>query len=89
MEEDVRQLQETVKSILARVKSQGDSAVRYCEKEFDPYDPPSFRVSEEQAVQAAAHLPAEVIEELAQIRKINFFVQSVNAKRYLPHGAKR
>jgi histidinol dehydrogenase len=39
-EEDVRQLQEAVKSILARVLSEGGEAVRYYEKEFDNYEPP-------------------------------------------------
>jgi sulfopropanediol 3-dehydrogenase len=63
-EEDVQQLQETVKTILARVKTEGDSAVRYFEKEFDNYDPPSLRISAEQAAQAVEQLPAEVVEEL-------------------------
>ena len=36
-EADVHQLQDTVKSILARVKTEGDRAVRYYEKEFDNY----------------------------------------------------
>ena len=72
-EEDVQQLQETVKSILSRVKTEGDSAVRYYEKEFDDFDPPSFRISEAQAAQAAEHLPAEVIEEL------DFAIEQVTA----------
>ncbi len=63
-EEDVQQLQETVKSILARVKSEGDEAVRYYEREFDKYDPPSFRISEAQAAAAVDQLPPGVVEEL-------------------------
>ena len=72
-EADVHQLQETVKSILARVKTEGDSAVRYFEKEFDNYDPPSFRIREEQAAKAKAQLPAEVVEEL------DFAIEQVTA----------
>ncbi len=72
-EEDVHQLQETVKSILARVKTKGDKAVRYYEKEFDNYDPPSFRISEEQAARAVEQLPAEVVEEL------DFAIEQVTA----------
>jgi histidinol dehydrogenase len=72
-EADVRQLQETVKSILATVKTDGDKAVRYYEKEFDSFDPPSFRVRDEQAAQAANELPAEVIEEL------DFAIEQVTA----------
>ena len=63
-EADVQQLRETVKSILAKVKNEGDGAVRYFEKEFDSYDPPSFRISPEQAARAVELLPAEVVEEL-------------------------
>ena len=60
-EADVHQLQDTVKSILARVKTEGD---RDYEKEFDNYDPPSFRISEERAAKAVEQLPAEVVAEL-------------------------
>jgi len=72
-EADVRKLQETVRSILARVKAEGDGAVRYYEKEFDNFDPPSFRISEEQAAGAAAQLPAEVLTEL------DFAIEQVTA----------
>ncbi len=71
--EDVQQLQETVKSILATVKAEGDSAVRNYEKKFDNYDPPSFRISAEQAARAVEHLPAEVVEEL------DFAIEQVTA----------
>jgi histidinol dehydrogenase len=72
-EEDVQQLQDTVKSILAKVKADGDSALRYYEKKFDNYEPPAFRISAEQAAKAAASLPAEVIEEL------DFAIEQVTA----------
>jgi histidinol dehydrogenase len=63
-EEDEAHLQETVRSILAEVKEKGDSALRYFEKKFDNYDPPSFRITSEQAAGAVDELPADVIEEL-------------------------
>jgi len=72
-EADVHQLQETVKSILARVKTEGDNALRYFEKQFDNYDPPSFRISEAQAAKAKAQLPPEVVEEL------DFAIEQVTA----------
>jgi histidinol dehydrogenase/sulfopropanediol 3-dehydrogenase len=72
-EEDVQQLQKTVKSILSKVKTDGDSAIRYYEKKFDDFDPPSFRISEEQAAKAAEELPAEVVEEL------DFAIEQVTA----------
>ncbi len=72
-EEDVQQLQKTVKSILSKVKTDGDSAVRYYEKKFDDFDPPSFRISEEEAAKAGRELPVEVIEEL------DFAIEQVTA----------
>jgi len=76
-EEDVQQLQKTVKSILARVKTDGDDAVRYYEKEFDDYDPPSFRISEKQAAAAMEQLPVEVVEELDYaIEQVTAFAQA-------------
>ena len=76
-EEDVQKLQETVKSILARVKFEGDDAVRHYEKEFDNYDPPSFRVSEAQAAAAVEQLPSGVVEELDYaIEQVTAFAQA-------------
>jgi histidinol dehydrogenase/sulfopropanediol 3-dehydrogenase len=72
-EEDVQQLQKTVKSILSKVKTDGDSAVRYYEKKFDDFDPPSFRISEAEAAKASEELPVEVIEEL------DFAIEQVTA----------
>ena len=72
-EADVRQLQETVKSILDRVKAEGDSAVRYYENKFDGYDPPSYRIDEAQAAGALKLLPDEVIDEL------DFAIEQVTA----------
>jgi sulfopropanediol 3-dehydrogenase len=63
-EEDVTGLRETVGSILYEVGKKGDSALRYYEKKFDNFDPPSFRISPEQAAGARDELPADVIEEL-------------------------
>ncbi|CAB1074487.1 Histidinol dehydrogenase (EC [Olavius algarvensis Delta 1 endosymbiont] len=76
-EADVRQLQETVKSILAKVKTEGDPAVRYYEKEFDNYNPPSFRINEAQAAAAVEQLPADVVEELDfAIEQVTAFAQA-------------
>jgi histidinol dehydrogenase len=72
-EEDVQQLQKTVKSILSKVKTDGDSAIRYYEKKFDDFDPPSFHISEEEAAKAGEELPVEVIEEL------DFAIEQVTA----------
>lgn len=63
-EQDVRELEERVAAILARVKAEGDAALRFYSKQFDRYEPVSFRVTREEAARAADVLPAAVIEEL-------------------------
>lgn len=63
-EEDRRKLQDLVRSILGRVKWEGDAALRSYEKEFDAFEPESFLVTAEEASRAAAMLPAAVVEEL-------------------------
>lgn len=63
-EADVRELQETVQSILTRVRAEGDSALRFYSRKFDNFDPPSFRITAEQASEAKNELPPAVIEEL-------------------------
>ncbi len=63
-EQDVRQLEETVAAILARVEADGDEALRFYSKQFDHYEPASFRVTPEEAALAADSLPPAVIEEL-------------------------
>ncbi len=74
---DVQQVQQTVKSILANVRDNGDRAVRHYEKAFDNFEPDSFRISREQAGRAADQLPAEIIEELDfAIEQVRAFAQA-------------
>ncbi|MBC7810987.1 MAG: histidinol dehydrogenase [Burkholderiales bacterium] len=61
---DQNALRETVRSILERVRLDGDEAVRSYSKKFDNFEPSSFLVSDEQASQAKDELPPAVIEEL-------------------------
>jgi histidinol dehydrogenase len=63
-ESDLSRLQETVSSILERVKAEGDAALFHYEKKFDSYEPATFRVTAEEAAKAGDKLPAEVVEEL-------------------------
>lgn len=63
-EEDVRQLRDTVRAILERVRKEGDKALRDYEKKFDNYAPRSFLITSEEAAKAKAELPAEVVAEL-------------------------
>jgi len=63
-DQDVRELEGRVAAILARVKAEGDAALHYYSKQFDQYEPASFRVPREEAAKAADVLPAAVVEEL-------------------------
>jgi histidinol dehydrogenase len=75
--EDARQLQETVREILGRVKSEGDAALRFYSKKFDNYDPPAFRLPMEEAAKAKDELPPAVVEELDfAIEQVGAFAQA-------------
>jgi len=63
-EADIRQLQETVRSILENVKEEGDKALRYYMRKFDNFEPESFLVTADEAAKASEKLPSEIIEEL-------------------------
>jgi histidinol dehydrogenase/sulfopropanediol 3-dehydrogenase len=77
---DVRTLQETVAGILGRVRERGDAALRELERELDRYEPPSFRVTAEEAAKAAGKLPPEIVEELDfAITQVTAFAQAQKA----------
>jgi histidinol dehydrogenase len=79
-EGDVRELRESVGAILARVRTEGDAALRHYEKAFDSFEPPTFRVSPEEAAAAKSGLPPEVIEELDfAIRQVSLFAEAQKA----------
>jgi len=76
-EGDIQKLQDTVKSILDRVKREGDSAVRNYEQKFDNYSPESFLVTEDEAVKSKDELPHEIIDELDfAIEKVTSFAKA-------------
>ncbi|MGQ0603181.1 MAG: histidinol dehydrogenase [Anaerolineales bacterium] len=76
-EEDTRQLQETVRDILSRVRGEGDAALRFFSKKFDHYEPESFRIPMEEAAKAKDELPPAVVEELDfAIEQVGAFAQA-------------
>lgn len=72
-DQDVRRLQETVSSIIKRVRADGESALQYYEKKFDNFEPESFRITSEEAGKAKDSLPGEIVEE------IDFAIEQVTA----------
>jgi sulfopropanediol 3-dehydrogenase len=71
-EQDLRAVSDTVREILERVRLEGEAAVRYFSKKFDNWDPPTFRVSEEEREKARKSLTTQEREDIdfcqAQIR---------------------
>ena len=79
-EEDISEVRDTVYEILARVKAEGEDAVRYYSEKFDSWSPESFRVSEEEIQKAKKSLPPSMVEDVdfcqAQVR--NFAREQMN-----------
>ena len=76
-EHDVERVRGAVEQILRQVREDGDDAVRRYEKEFDRFEPDSFRLSTEQASAAKAELPPEIVEELDfAIAQVTAFAQA-------------
>ena len=71
-EQDLRAVSDTVREILERVRLEGEAAVRYFSKKFDNWDPPTFRVSEEEREKVRKSLTTQELEDIdfcqAQIR---------------------
>lgn len=62
--EDLSQVRETVREILERVKSEGEAALRYYSRQFDHWDPPSFKVSQDQMRAARRQLPESMAADI-------------------------
>jgi sulfopropanediol 3-dehydrogenase len=78
---DVSRVRAAVAEILERVRQEGDQAVRHYSRQFDSWDPPSFRVSEDEIRRASASLPeslkADIAFAQAQVRR---FAQAQRAR---------
>jgi sulfopropanediol 3-dehydrogenase len=67
-----RELEETVRRILDDVAERGEAAVRHYSRLYDQWDPPSFRVSEEEVAKARLAIPESLVADIhfaqAQVR---------------------
>ncbi len=80
-EEDIERLREGVAQILKGIKEKGDEALREFSKRFDNYDPPSFRVSEEEMDEAERSIAPEVRRGLDYgIERVKAFAQAQRAR---------
>lgn len=80
MEADVKTLRDTVAAILARVEAEGDTALRHYEREFDRFEPESFRITPDEAAAVKSELPREIVEELDfAIAQVTAFAEAQKA----------
>lgn len=63
-EGDRRAVEETVRGILEDVRRRGEEAVREYSRRFDGWDPPRFRVAEEEIERAHRSLPGQLLEDI-------------------------
>ncbi len=62
---DLSRIRETVTDMLEHVRQEGDEAVRRYSRQFDHWDPPSFRVSGDEIRRASASLPESLKSDIA------------------------
>jgi len=62
--EDRRAVEEAVRSILEDVRRRGEEAVREYSRRFDEWDPPQFRVTEEEVGRARRTIPTGLLEDI-------------------------
>ncbi|MFC1915822.1 histidinol dehydrogenase [Chloroflexota bacterium] len=71
-EEDSTAVQEAVSEIIGRVKEEGEAAVRHYSEKLDNWSPRSFRISQDEILNAKKKLPQTEIDDInfcqAQIR---------------------
>ena len=71
-EEDIREVQDTVRAILDKVKKEGEAGLRYYSGKFDQWAPKSFKISPDEIAAAKKNLPETEIADIdfcqAQIR---------------------
>lgn len=61
---DLRAVRETVERIIEDVRERGEEAVREHSARLDDWDPPSFRMSEDEIAQAEARAPETIKEDV-------------------------
>lgn len=62
--EDIRLVQDSVRTILEKIRNEGESGLRYYSEKFDNWSPKSFRVSDDEIRLAKNKLPASEIEDI-------------------------
>jgi sulfopropanediol 3-dehydrogenase len=63
-EQDIQAVSDTVREVLDKVRREGEAAVRYYSRKFDNWDPPSFRISQDEIDKATKSLSALQREDI-------------------------
>lgn len=59
---------EIVKTAIAKIRAEGDAAVREFSEKFDKWSPTSFRLTQEQIDASIAALPAQTVKDIKQVQ---------------------
>jgi sulfopropanediol 3-dehydrogenase len=63
-----QQVQDTVKDVIADIRTRGDQAVREYSEKFDKYAPGTFLLGEEQLDEIMARVPQQVIDDIVFVQ---------------------
>ncbi len=67
--EDLTAVRDTVRSILDKVRAEGEAGVRYYSEKFDNWSPESFKISEDEIAKAKDQLAPSMIEDIEFCQK--------------------
>lgn len=59
---------EIVKNAIAKIRAEGDAAVREFSEKFDKWSPQSFRLTQEQIDASIAALPEQTVKDIKQVQ---------------------
>lgn len=59
---------EIVKTAIAKIRAEGDAAVREFSEKFDKWSPKSFRLTQEQIDASIAALPEQTVKDIKQVQ---------------------
>ncbi|MEU6407822.1 histidinol dehydrogenase [Microbispora sp. NPDC046933] len=66
---DLTSVRETVRDVIADIRTRGDAAVREYSQKFDNWSPESFRLSDERIDRIVASVPDQVIEDIRFVQE--------------------
>lgn len=62
------QVSQTVKGVIAHIRSEGDAAVRQYSEKFDKWSPQSFKLSLPEIQDIISQVPSQTIEDIKKVQ---------------------